>query len=89
MQIVLKKLDDLSYEVAVSGNSPTTHTVTVTAAYAEKLTEGRITTEELVRRSFDFLLQREPNTSILRRFDLSVIARYFPEYEPTIGQDIK
>ena len=89
MQIVLKKLDDLSYEVAVSGNSPTTHTVTVTAAYAEKLTAGRITTEELVRRSFDFLLQREPNTSILRRFDLSVIARYFPEYERTIGQDIQ
>ena len=62
---------------------------TVAAMYAEKLTAGRITIEELVRRSFDFLLEREPNTSILRRFDLSVIARYFPEYERTIGQDIQ
>ncbi len=87
--IALKKLDDASYEVAVSGSSPTTHTVTVTPDYAEKLTAGRITVEELVRRSFDFLLEREPNTSILRRFDLSVIARYFPEYERAIGQAIK
>ena len=87
--IALKKLDDATYEVAVNGSNPTTHTVTVAAMYAEKLTAGRITIEALVRRSFDFLLEREPNTSILRRFDLSVIARYFPEYERTIGQDIQ
>ena len=87
--IALKKLDDVTYEVAVNSSNPTTHTVTVAAMYAEKLTAGRITIEELVRRSFDFLLEREPNTSILRRFDLSVIARYFPEYERTIGQDIQ
>ena len=36
---------------------------------------------DLVRRSFVFLLAREPKTSILRRFELLVIARYFPEYE--------
>jgi len=29
--------------------------------------------------------ERESNTSILRTFDLSVIQRYFPEYEKTIG----
>jgi hypothetical protein len=37
--------------------------------------------EDLVARSFDFLLRREPATSILRTFDLAVIERYFPEYE--------
>ena len=37
--------------------------------------------EDLVSRSFDFLLEREPAGSILRRFDLSVIQRYFPEYD--------
>jgi hypothetical protein len=36
--------------------------------------------EDLVRRSFEFLLEREPPESILRRFDLAVIQRYFPEY---------
>jgi hypothetical protein len=37
--------------------------------------------EDLVRRSFAFLLEREPATSVLRRFELSVIHRYFPEYD--------
>ena len=37
--------------------------------------------EELVSRSFDFLLEREPATAILRTFELSVIPRYYPEYD--------
>jgi hypothetical protein len=39
---------------------------------------------DLVRRSFTFLLAREPKESILSSFGLSVIARYFPEYEREI-----
>lgn len=39
---------------------------------------------DLVRRSFEFLLIREPKESILRSFGLSVIERYFPEYEREI-----
>lgn len=38
----------------------------------------------LVRASFEFLLEREPASSILPRFDLDVIGRYFPEYVDTI-----
>jgi hypothetical protein len=38
-----------------------------------------------VRRSFEFLLAREDNTSILREFDLSTIERYFPEYPRQIS----
>jgi len=37
--------------------------------------------EELVSDSFGFLLAREPKDSILKAFDLSVIKRYFPEYD--------
>jgi hypothetical protein len=36
---------------------------------------------DLVRRSFEFLLEREPPESILSTFDLAVIQRYFPEYD--------
>ena len=36
---------------------------------------------QLVKNSFEFLLAREPNTSILREFDLSIISAYFPDYE--------
>jgi hypothetical protein len=38
----------------------------------------------LVERSFAFLLEREPPTSILRTFDLPVIGQFFPAYEATI-----
>ena len=42
--------------------------------------------EELVRRSFEFLLERESKESILREFDLSVIQRYFPEYDQAMTE---
>ena len=37
--------------------------------------------EDLVRDSFGFLLERESKQSILREFDLSLIKRYFPDYD--------
>jgi len=82
--IQIKKFNDTSFEVTVQDRSTTTHTVTVAADYAAKLTGGKVATETLVSRSFDFLLERESNTSILRSFDLPVIGRYFPEYERVI-----
>ncbi|HEY3326313.1 MAG TPA: hypothetical protein VGK14_03985 [Novimethylophilus sp.] len=82
--ISVKKLDDSTFEVTVNDRSSTTHTVTVPPDYAARLTGGRVPVERLVSRSFDFLLARESNTSILRSFELPVIARYFPEYERVI-----
>ena len=73
------------YRVTVTeGASSTTHVVTVDAAYARKLTGDKVSTAELVRRSFEFLLERESKESILRSFALPVIGRYFPEYEDEI-----
>jgi hypothetical protein len=60
--------------------------VSIQPDYALKLTAGKITTAQLVEKSFEFLLERESNTNILRQFDLSVIARYFPEYETVISR---
>jgi hypothetical protein len=57
--------------------------VRVTKKDVERLAEGR-PLEELLQESFRFLLEREPNTSILPSFDLPVIGRYFPEYEREI-----
>lgn len=82
--VSVKKLDDSTFEVTVQGNTSTTHIVTVQLHYAARLCGGRVSVEQLVSRSFDFLLAREQNTSILRRFDLPVIAQYFLEYEDEI-----
>ncbi len=40
--------------------------------------------ERVVRETFAFLLEREPRSSILARFDLTVVERYFPEYPAEI-----
>lgn len=82
--IDVKKITDTQYEVVVAGHRTTTHKVTVKPAYYQKLTGGNVPSETLVEKSFEFLLEREPNTSILSSFDLTVINRYFPEYERTI-----
>ncbi len=58
----------------------THHLVHVWPADLERWGHGQ-SPEELVRRSFGFLLQREPKESILREFDLEVIQRYFPDYD--------
>jgi hypothetical protein len=65
-------------EVIVEDRETTTHRVRVSRADRERYGGGDVA--DLVRRSFEFLLAREDNTSILREFDLSTIERYFPEY---------
>jgi hypothetical protein len=76
------------YEVTVSGKITTQHNVALTKNYHQKLTAGKISPEELIKKSFEFLLAREPNTSILSKFDLDVISTYFPEYEKEITQNL-
>ena len=83
-RISVQAIGEHRFRVTVQGRTTTTHTVTVSPAYYEKLTGKRVAPEILVEQSFTFLLQRESNTSILGAFDLPVIARYFPEYERTI-----
>jgi hypothetical protein len=47
-------------------------------------TEGNIIPEEFVKKSFEFLLERENKNSILQRFDINKINNYFPEFEKEI-----
>lgn len=85
LDIVVKQTASGVFEVSVGGRSPTTHRVIASDEYIRSLTGGRATGDELVRKSFEFLLEREPNTSILRDFELPVIQQYFPEYEQIIS----
>ena len=64
--------------VTVTAPKRTSHLVRISRADHERYGGGDV--KELVRRSFEFLLDRESNTQVLREFDLSTIERYFPEY---------
>ena len=61
------------------------HVVRASSNDVERWSRGR-SVEQLVGDSFAFLLEREPKESILRSFELGVIARYFPEYGAAISK---
>lgn len=74
--------DSLEFEVVVrEGRGETRHHVTMSQETCERLTAGKHTPERCLEAAFRFLLDREPKESILSRFDVLVISRYFPEFE--------
>jgi hypothetical protein len=88
-KIEVDKTGEGEFRVRVTeGASETTHRVTVKPADYQRLTQGKVGEAELVRRSFEFLLENESKESILARFDLSVISRYFPQFEKEIARKL-
>ena len=71
--ITVQPIDANTFRVTVEGRTTTAHTVTVSSSYYEMLTGKRVAPEVLVEKSFEFLLKRESNTSILSSFELPVI----------------
>lgn len=63
------------------GAGRTTHHVTLDR---EDLLDGYGSPEAFLQACFRFLLAREPKESILPAFAVSVIPRYFPEFEAEI-----
>jgi hypothetical protein len=79
-QISVESTGGAVYRVIVKhGRGETTHDVTLTPEDIARYAPGA-TPERLLEASFKFLLEREPASSILSRFALPVIERYFPEY---------
>jgi hypothetical protein len=72
----------LDFEVVVrEGEGETRHHVTISRETYERLTAGKHTPERCLEAAFRFLLDREPKESILGRFDVAVISRYFPDFK--------
>ncbi len=88
-KIEIEPLADGVFQVCViEGATESSHRVTLKPHYLNRLTAGKIEAPELIRRSFEFLLEREPKESILSRFDLQDIQRYFPDFERTIERNL-
>ena len=77
---MITELSKDKFEITVKADQLTKHVVSVTDQMLLNLTNNKISKEELLNFSFNFLLEREPNTSILSKFDIIVISKYFPEY---------
>jgi hypothetical protein len=80
--------DARAYRLTVrvrEGRGETTHDVTLARDLLARLGPGE-SADAFARRCFAFLLEREPKESILRSFDVSVIGKYFPEFEREIAR---
>jgi hypothetical protein len=74
------------FDVDVTDAGSTSHhDVTLSRSDLEELGMAS-SPEDFIRRSFEFLLEREPKESILARFDISQIGTYFPEFKRTVGR---
>jgi hypothetical protein len=84
-EITVTSPDAGRFDVTVrEGGSRTNHAVTASADDLRRLGAGYGSPEAFIEACFEFLLEREPKESILRSFDVSVIGRYFSEFESTI-----
>ncbi len=88
IQILEKKETPTGWQFKVQlkeRNDPLEFSVQLDNNYYLKLTGSTTTPEELVKKSFQFLLERESKHSILASFNLRDIQTYFPEYEDQIS----
>jgi len=78
--ISVEAIDNNSFQVSVTKDSATEHIVLLSDRFHQDVTNNKLTKTELITHSFEFLLKRESNQSILKKFNLEVISQYFPEY---------
>lgn len=62
------------------------HIVTVPGAAAVDLGYGPDEVSTLLRASFEFLLEREPPSAILRAFSIDDVGRYFGDYSAVVSR---
>jgi hypothetical protein len=87
MKIEVRFMGYCNFEVTLSnGCSESKHIIKLTDVYYNRLAKGKISKEELIKRSFEFLLKKEPMDSILLKFDLREINNYFSDYENSVQE---
>lgn len=80
MELLINQLSNDKFEVIIYGDQQTKHLVSISDGLYFSLTSKKISKKELLKYSFQFLLERELNTTILSSFELTEISKYFPEY---------
>ncbi|HVW32507.1 MAG TPA: hypothetical protein VHL53_08220 [Acidimicrobiia bacterium] len=62
------------------GHEVTGHKIRLPGPFLDDLLLTDVDQERVVTETFDFLLEREPHTSILAEFSLEDVSRYFPDF---------
>jgi len=80
LEVLINNLSKDKFQILVNNKQKTIHQVYLSDEVHLDFTNNKISKEDLIKFSFKFLLEREPNTSILSSFELDIISKYFPEY---------
>ena len=83
--IKILELEKDQFSVEVIDKETTFHKVIISDKIHKNLTGGKVSKTQLLEKSFEFLLEREPNTSILTNFEIQLISNYFSDYENYIS----
>jgi hypothetical protein len=88
--VEVRRIAEGHFDVTVrERGSETRHAVTMSDdTFARLAGNSDVTPEAFVSAVFAFLLEHEPKESILARFDVTVVSRYFPEFEREIRRYI-
>jgi len=78
--IEVQKISDTAFIVTINAKSQTTHNVTMSNKFFNQFSTFTVSDLDFIKHSFEFLLDRELNTSILKEFNLVAIGNYFPDY---------
>jgi hypothetical protein len=79
MRVVPMAPNEYGVEVE-EGDEITGHKIRLPETFLDDLLLTDVDQELIVRETIDFLLEREPATSILPEFSLEDVSRYFPEF---------
>ena len=71
------------------GDETTSHKVIVPPSLLDDWGLEETASENVVRESFAFLMEREPASSILPEFSLAIISRYYPEYKNELPERLE
>ena len=72
MTIAIKRIDNDTFSVSISSKKNTQHTVKFSDKRHDLYELGHIQKDVIIKFAFDFLLGREPNTSILSFFEFKL-----------------
>ena len=89
MTISIESIDNDTFSVSINSEKDTQHTVTFSDKLRDSYNLGHIQKEVIIKYAFEFLLVREPNTSILNSFSIDLISNYFPEFKNRLLEHFK
>lgn len=79
-KIVIKQISSEIFEVTINASTQTVHEVIIKDTFINRIQPIDLSKKQILYKSIEFLLSKEPNSAILKKFNIEIIPTYFPEF---------